>query len=217
MKTHSLYIKVILIYSMVFQFYCQKGKKSMKNVNEYLAKKADEIRPLLSGMKIPVQTKSLMKNALENRPSILIFYRGGWCPYCNLHFGQLKNIEKDLLGFGYTIIAISPDKIENLKETIDKYAIKYKILSDSDMEITRGFGLAYQVDETTFSMYKTHNLDIEKASGKTHHLLPVPAIYIISSAGVVLFNYVNPDYKVRINPDLLLAAARILYEPSIEK
>jgi peroxiredoxin len=82
------------------------------------------------------------------------------------------------------------------------------VLSDGTTEAAQAFGLAFQVDDDTFKMFKGYGIDLEDASGEDHHILPVPAVFIVATDGVILFDYVNPDYKVRIDPEKLLEAAQ---------
>jgi peroxiredoxin len=111
------------------------------------------------------------------------------------------------------LFAISPDQPPKLKETIDKHPLGFRLLSDSDMAAARGFGLAYRVDGATLAKLKDSGMDLEEASGQEHHMLPVPAVFLIGSTkGLIEFAYVNPDYRVRLSADLLLAAARILFK-----
>ncbi|MBI4546527.1 MAG: AhpC/TSA family protein [Ignavibacteriae bacterium] len=176
---------------------------------------AEEIHPLLIGMKIPDVTVNAtdgspfrLSEAIEKKPTVLIFYRGGWCPYCNVHLGQLQSAEPELLKLGYQIFAISADRPEKLRESMEKKHFNYTLLSDSSMACARSFGLAFRVDENMVEKYKSYNMDLEEASGLKHHLLPVPAVFIIGTDGIIKFEYVNPNYKVRIDPNVLSAAAR---------
>jgi len=121
--------------------------------------------------------------------------------------GQLRKIESKLISLGYQIVVISPDRPEKIKELNAKASYDYTLLSDSDLAAARALGIAFHVDDKMFETLKNYDLDIEDASGKTHHLLPVPAVFIIDTEGVILFEYVNPDYRVRIDSDTLLAAA----------
>jgi len=121
--------------------------------------------------------------------------------------GQLREIEPRLVELGYQIVAISPDSPEKVREVSTKRGYDYRLLSDSDLKAARAMGVAYQVDGDTFKLLKQYDIDIEAASGKTHHLLPVPSVFILDKKGVIQYQYVNPDYKVRLDGDVLLAAA----------
>jgi peroxiredoxin len=180
-----------------------------------VAQSAEEICPLKVGAHLPDITLPSFEGKpvnllaeVTNKPTILIFYRGGWCVYCNTQMMALKNIEKDLLALGYQLIAISPDRPEKLRETIDRYELQYTLLSDSKAMAAQAFGLAFRVSDETLQRYKAINIDLEEASGEQHHLLPVPAAFVVGKDGVVRFSYVNPNYRVRIDPAVLLAAAK---------
>ena len=82
------------------------------------------------------------------------------------------------------------------------------MLSDSTTEAAQAFGLAFQIDDKTFKMFEGYGIDLEDASGEDHHILPVPAVFIVGTDGVIRFDFVNPDYKVRIDPEMLLEAAQ---------
>lgn len=107
------------------------------------------ISPLLIGEKIPNISLSDISgkkiNLLElaaKKPSVLVFYRGGWCPYCNLHLSELQLIESEIIKAGYQIIAISPDSPESLQASISKNKLNYLLLSDNQTEATRSFGFS---------------------------------------------------------------------------
>lgn len=175
---------------------------------------AMKVKPLLSGMQIPTvafktadeKNYTLSKDSLD-KPIIMTFYRGGWCPYCNKHLAEMRKIEQQLIDMGYTLLFISADSPDNLaKNTAPDLA--YTLLSDADMSASQAFGIAYRVDDQTFEKYKGFGLDLEKASGYKHHQLPVPATFLIGTDGFIQFQYVNPDYKIRLAPSILLAAAK---------
>lgn len=180
----------------------------------------EQIRPILVGTQAPdvqlatQEGKTVSLSAFwAKKPSVLIFYRGGWCPYCNTQLGQLRKAEGELKKLGYQVLAISPDRPQKLSETIEKQKPGYTLLSDSAMKASLAFGIAFKVDDATIDKYKEYHIDLEESSGEKHHLLPVPAVFIIDRKGIVQFQYVNPDYKTRLHPDLLVAAARILRDP----
>lgn len=176
---------------------------------------APEVRPILIGADVPAVVLETvngetfdLKAAVATQPTILIFYRGGWCPYCNLYLGQLQNAETKLRNLGYQILAISPDQPEKLRDSGNTEKLTYTLLSDAAMAASKAFGIAFRVDDATVEKYKGYGIDLEAASGETHHLLPVPAVFIVGTDGVISFVYVNPDYKTRLEPEVLIAAAR---------
>jgi peroxiredoxin len=180
---------------------------------------ADEVQPLLAGMEAPEFTVRDVKGEVFefkggelDKPVVLTFFRGGWCPYCNLHLSELRLAETQLKEMGFNIWFISMDKPELLLESLNDPGIGYTIYSDSSLDATRAFGLAFRVDDELNKRYLTYNIDLEKASGEKHHVLPVPATYIIGTDGIINFAYINPDHKVRLHPDVLLAAAKAFSE-----
>jgi peroxiredoxin len=180
---------------------------------------ADQVQPLLAGMKAPDFTLRDVENrefkfesGMQDKPVVLTFFRGGWCPYCNLHLSELRLAEKQLKDMGFNIWFISIDKPERLLASLNDPEIGYTVYSDSSLDATRAFGLAFRADDALYEKYLGYGIDLEQASGENHHVLPAPATYIIGTDGTINFAYINPDYKVRLHPDVLLAAARAYKE-----
>ena len=183
-----------------------------------------EVRPLLIGALAPdaplraLDGKALsLKSRLAGKPTVLVFYRGGWCPYCNLQLSALKDVQNDLAALGYQTLAVAPDRPEELRKTLDKHGLPYALLSDAKMDAARAYGLAFRVDTGTIKKYAEYGIDLEKSSGEKHHWLPVPAVFLIDKDGKIVFVYVNPDYKVRLNGGVLLAAAKASLEAPAPK
>lgn len=174
-----------------------------------------EVKPLPVGQSIPeVKLKTVtgkdfdLAAVAKEQPLVIIFYRGGWCPYCNTHLGQLQEADSELRKLGFRIVAISPDRPEKLQESLDKGALSYTLLSDSSMNAAKAFGIAFEVEAPMLEKLVSYNIDIEAASGQKHHLLPVPSVFLVGTDGVIDYVYSNPDYKVRLSPDELLSAAK---------
>lgn len=182
---------------------------------ERIASSANEICPIKVGAKIPpLKLPTVDGNlfdlnaAFSQKPTVLVFYRGGWCPFCNRQLSQIRKIHPELLSMGYQVIAVSADRSEKLAETMQKDSLDYTLLSDSKTFAAQALGLAFRVEENVVQRYKQNRMDLDDASGERHHILPVPAAFVVGTDGVVKFEYVNPDYRTRIDPDVLLAAAR---------
>ena len=141
----------------------------------------------------------------KRKRTVLIFYCGGWCPHCNAYLADLMTIKKQAAAQGFQIIAISPDTPSELKKTRTKYHLNYKLFSDSSAEAMMKFGVAYRVDDPTFTtMLYTDGVDLEKSSGQTHHILPVAAVFVIGNDLTILFVDSNPDCKVRLKGSEIL-------------
>lgn len=132
---------------------------------------------------------------LKKQPALVIFYRGGWCPYCNKHLAELQKIQAEVKAAGFQILAVSPDTPEKAGETAQKGALGYTLLSDADLAAAKAFKLAFRLDEGTIDKYKKYKLDLSASDW----CLPVPAAFLVGSDGKVLFAHANPDYKVRID------------------
>jgi len=145
-----------------------------------------------------------LQSILSEKPTVLIFYRGGWCPYCNAHLAELNEVEDQVIQLGYQIVAISPDDAEHLSESVDKHSLKYQLFSDKQLRTAKEFGIVFQVPERL-----TKRID-EWSGGENKDGLPVPSVFIFNTDGEILFEYINPNYKVRISGDLLLAVLKAL-------
>ncbi|MFK7785120.1 MAG: peroxiredoxin-like family protein [Crocinitomicaceae bacterium] len=150
-------------------------------------------------------TPILFGDAIKKDKAIIVFYRGGWCPYCTRHLSALGQMKEEIEELGYTLYGITPDQFDSLGVSQVRSQSDYKIFSDSKVELITAFGLGWEVDDKNYVKYRDqYGMDTEEWSGETHHVLPVPAVYIIED-GVVQFNYVNPNYSVRLKPETLLA------------
>ncbi len=185
---------------------------------------ATAICPILNGEVLPAITlrdvageEMNLNAAVAEKPTILIVYRGGWCPYCNTHLGKIQSIQQELVDLGYQILAVSPDRPEKLREAKEAHAFAYTLLSDSSMAAGRALGIAFQVEDALVSKYKKeYGIDLEADSGETHHQLPVPSAFVLDPEGRVQFSYVNPNYKTRVDADVLLAAAKAALKAGIK-
>ncbi|MBA4149033.1 MAG: AhpC/TSA family protein [Verrucomicrobia bacterium] len=149
-----------------------------------------------------------LRGLTAKQPTVLIFYRGGWCPFCTRQLKDLAGIESDLKKQGAQLLAISMDQPSKLKETPDRENLGYRLLSDSDASAIKAFGLAFKVDDATVEKYKSYKIDLEAAAGRNHHLLPHPAVFVVNTNGVIRFAHVNTDYKVRLAPEKILEAVQ---------
>ncbi|MBO6576029.1 MAG: AhpC/TSA family protein [Rhodothermales bacterium] len=207
----------LLLPLLLFLAACQAAgpEPEVTQVPADVAPTAWDVSPLLPGMDAPSleltaadgSTWTLDSDRLD-RPVIMTFYRGGWCPYCNRHLAALRNAESELQEMGFDVVFLSADRPEVLKPSLSDSTFNYTLVSDNDLEAARAFGIAYQVDQATIDRYEGTRMDLDEASGRSHYWLPAPATFVISTDGLVQFGYVNPNYRVRVSPEVVMAAAR---------
>ena len=179
-----------------------------------IAASAEETSPLPAGAASPAFTArhadgsefAFDPSALE-RPAMLIFYRGGWCPYCNAHLAELRHVVPELEQRGMDVYFLSADSPENLASALhgDAEGLDYTLLSDARLSAAEAFGLAFRISDDYYRQAREYGLDLEEASGETHHALPIPAAYLIDSEGMIRFGHTNTDYTQRLSADELRA------------
>ncbi|MGO4771084.1 peroxiredoxin-like family protein [Flavobacterium sp. W22_SRS_FK3] len=184
---------------------------TIANAQNAIPKSATDIAPLLIGENIPNHILKSSDNQdvsisdlIKKKKTVLVFYRGGWCPYCNVHLSALAESEKQILDLGYQIIAISPDAPENLKITEEKDKVKYILLSDSKGELIKTVGLAFEAPENYKSVINVHS------NGDNTGFLPVPAVFVVNTDSEIVFEYISPDFKHRITAELLISVLKNL-------
>ncbi len=177
---------------------------------------AEEVTPLLNGMTAPnAKVKTAEGEPLSlhglfmQKPTVVIMYRGGWCPYCTRQLAGLKDVEQDLVDAGYQIIAISPETPEALQAQKLKTEFAVQLISDADLNAIRGFGVGFYVPESTVSRYREYEITLTQDESE-REVLPAPAVFIVDTSAKVQFNYVNPDISVRPSSELVLSAARLV-------
>jgi len=179
-----------------------------------LPEKAEDVSPLLIGEVLPDNKlrnsegiEESVLNVLSEKPTVMLFYRGGWCPYCNKHLAEFQDVENEIIELGYQIIAISPDSPENLRKTNEKQKLNYSLYSDSTGSLSKSMGIAFKVPESKWERLS------EKSNGLNDGFLPVPSVFVVDTSGEILFEYINPNYKTRLTSSLLIAILENLKDP----
>ena len=138
-----------------------------------------------------------LKELLRQGKVVLVFYRGHWCPYCNR---QLKRLEDSLYLIkekGATLVAVTPEKPENISLTVEKTKAEYHILHDEGLKIMKAYEVDFEVQENTIKRYRNTGIDLEKINGKDWKFLPVPAVYVIDKEANITYRFFESDYKKR--------------------
>lgn len=180
-----------------------------------LASGPDATKPLAVGTKAPDTeiltldgTKTTMAEAFGGKPTVVIFFRGGWCPFCNRQLAGLAERELDLRALGYQIIGISADPPEKLAPILKTDHIRYRLFSDRDAISSAAYGLAYRISRESGADYRANGIELTTAPDGNGYWLPVPAAYIVDRTGTIRFVYSNTDPSIRIKCDALIAAAK---------
>lgn len=177
--------------------------------------RAEDVEPVTEGVAAPAKVLRTvdgepvdLAERYRNGPTMLLFYRGGWCPYCNEQLGHLAEADATLAEMGVQILAVSPDRPAKLRETQIDDGQSYRLLSDSDMALAQAFGVAFRVADETVDQYRGFGVDLAEIAGEAHHLLPVPAVYLIDRDGVIRFAHWDADYRERLTAEALIEAAQ---------
>ena len=151
-----------------------------------------------------------LSRALANGPVVLSFYRGGWCPFCNLELQALQAHLPEIRALGASLIAVSPETPDHSLTTAEKHGPGFEVLSDVGNGTARAFGLIFTVYEEMRPLDLKWGLDVPASNGDDSWELPVPATYVIDSSGMVRAAHVDKDYTRRMEPELIVAALREL-------
>ena len=141
---------------------------------------------------------------------VLNFYRGGWCPFCNLELQTLQARLPEIKALGATLVGISPETPDNSLTAIEKHQLEFEVLSDVGNKTARKFGLLFTVYEEMRPLYLKWGLDVPASNGDDSWELPVPATYVIDRNAVVHAAHVDKDYTKRMEPDEVIAALQEL-------
>ena len=146
----------------------------------------------------------------QRGPLVLIFYRGGWCPYCNLELRAWQKHLDALAIRGASLVAVSPQTPDNSLSTAEKNELAYPVLSDSALTAANGFGVAFEMPQSLIDLYRNVGNDLPLLNGNGRWVLPVSATYVIGRNGRIAFAHIEADYRERAEPtDVLLQLERL--------
>ena len=179
---------------------------------------AENVDPLAVGshapaavVKTPDSADLDLGQAFAAKPTVLIFYRGGWCPFCNRQLAGIQDYAPKFIELGYQILAVCTDKPEDLRATAIKDHLTYTVLSDRSMAAASAFKVAFRLTDQDAKRYVSNHIALPEIQGESGaSWLVVPSIFIIGTDGIIKFVEFNPNYRIRPPPaDILNAAARV--------
>ncbi|GIJ97691.1 hypothetical protein CAPN001_22600 [Capnocytophaga stomatis] len=144
---------------------------------------------------------------LEKGNVIITWYRGGWCPYCNVALNQLQEKLPEFKSLNASLVALTPELPDHSLSTQEKNKLEFEVLTDLNNEVARLYGVVFKLDDKTAQRYE-QALHLSSRNGTNSSELPVPATYIIDKKGKIRYAFVNPDYKERANPEVIIQELR---------
>lgn len=180
-------------------------KATLQKATENLARSGLADKALRDGAKVldftlpdahgqPIRLSALVAKG----PVVLTFYRGGWCPYCNLQLRSYQQALPEIHALGAELVAVSPQTPDKTLSTAEMDGLAFPVLSDAGNQVARKFGLVFRVPDEVYKAYRGFGIDLEASNGETTHELPMPGTYIIGQDWTIRFAFVNADYRVRL-------------------
>ena len=187
-------------------------EKTEELVRSGLVEKSLRVGDKAPDFELPSATGKTVRlgDLLQHGPVVLAFYRGGWCPYCNLELRALQNVLPEIKKLGAQIVAVSPQTPDSSLATKQKNELQFQVLSDQHNSVARNFHLVFTLPEEIRTIYKGFGHDLVVRNGDDSFELPFPATYVIGRDRTIRFAFVNADYTKRAEPADILAVLREL-------
>jgi peroxiredoxin len=145
-----------------------------------------------------------LHDLLASGPVVLTFYRGAWCPYCDLTLRAYQQVLPQIRALGANLVAVSPQMPDASLATAEKKNLAFAVLSDAGNTLARQYGLVFEVSIRLDAIHKAFAIDLARSNGDTSNELPVPGTFIVGKDGRIAFAFVDADYRVRLEPAELL-------------
>jgi peroxiredoxin len=149
-----------------------------------------------------------LDDLLARGPVVLVFYRGGWCPYCNLQLAAFQSAMADIRAAGAELVAVSPQTPDQSLTVAERHALEFPVLSDVGNAVARDYGLVFTQSEASTVASRQLGIELVDFNGDDSNTLPAASTFVISDAGVIRFASVSGDYRWRVGPEEVLAALR---------
>ena len=151
-----------------------------------------------------------VNSMLKDGPVVISFYRGAWCPYCNLELKALQQALPEIKLLDAQLIAISPNTPDNSISSIEKHGLEFEVLTDAGNNIAKEFKLVFNLADELRPIFKQFNFDVPKYNGDESWELPIPATYIVNTDGRIVHSFVNADYTQRMEPNEIISKLKEL-------
>jgi len=152
-----------------------------------------------------------LSEKLKEGPVVLVWYRGGWCPYCNITLHYLQEKLPEFKAAGAQLIALTPEVPDSSLSTSEKHELQFDVLSDLGNKVAREYGIVFDLTPEVAEMYQ-NSFNIEKYSGDASYQLPLAATYIIDRTGEIRYAFLDVDYRNRAEPDEIIKVLKLIGE-----
>ena len=177
-----------------------------------IANQALTVNDKAPDFELPDATGKLVRlsELLKQGPVVINFYRGEWCPYCNLELRAFQNLLPEFKQANATLVAISPELPDHSLSVTEKHSLDFAVLSDVGNTVSRQYGLVFTLDASLQPLYKGFGIDIPTSNGDDSYELPLPATYVIDPSGRIRYAFAEADYTLRAEPQDVLAVVNEL-------
>lgn len=174
-------------------------------IKESLSAKAIQTGDKLAAFNLlDAKESQVTLDSFKSKFLVVTFYRGGWCPYCNMELKALQDILPELKTLGAELIAISPETPDNSLTTTEKNELSFAVLSDVGNAYAKSLGLVFQMPENLRELYHSFNLNVDSHNGNKDYELPMPATYIVNEQREIIYSFISEDYTERLEPSIIL-------------
>ncbi len=224
MKRYFLFTTFILFCAFnILAEDSENKSKIMQNKEQIMAQSLEELRQnnitnnapkvgekLPDGDLLNLSEETSLYQLIGDRPAIVTFYRGEWCPYCNLQLQEYTKHIDQIESLGATLIAISPELPESSAVTIKKGDLKFSVLSDINNKYATKLGIVYSVNQDLKNLYGEFGIDLQKNQGNDSWKLPLTATYVVDKDKIIKYSFIDVDYKKRADIEDLIKAIKEL-------
>lgn len=137
-------------------------------------------------------------------PVVITFYRGGWCPYCNLELKTYQEVLPEIKALGATLVAITPENPDESLTTSERHDLEFEVLTDNKALYAKELGLAFSLSEELRPLYENFGIQVEKHNGEGQFDMPLASTFVVDTDGTIVFSFVNADYTLRAEPSAIL-------------
>ncbi len=165
-------------------------------------KTGDQLPEIVLGNALGNQVN--VNDILKESKVVIAFYRGNWCPYCNIQLRALEQAVPEFEAKGAKLVVIGTELPDNSLTTTEKNELTFEVLSDIDMIVARSMNLVYQLPTALQELYKKFGIDLETNQGNENQELPIAATYVVEQNGTISYHFLEEDYKLRADPQDIL-------------